>query len=291
MIISNIDQTVITMSNRLRFQVLSDIHLEIKLNQKPFSDIIQAECDILLLGGDIGNFDDIELFMQFIEYICSIFKVVIYTFGNHEFFNTVYKDSQNRYSMTEYTIDYFKEMYKGLFNCFENFIILDNEVCTVTDEKSHSYTIVACTLWCDPNENNTELIRLPDFKKIMIYPNEKMNIRSLKETHYNDRLKLYYIVQKCHPDIIITHFPPLSSGITNKNNFGHEYFQNTLLESGQFQEMMNNKPNATTWIYGHTHCNTDFMLTNNIRILSNQYASDDFQKDHVFEHIKRESKL
>jgi len=67
---------------------------------------------------------------------------------------------------------------------------------------------------------------------------------------------------------------------------------NTLLEKGKFQEMMYKKSNVTTWIYGHTHFNSDFQLNENIRIISNQFGTvlerEHFRKDFVFEHIKKD---
>lgn len=288
--------------NGLRFQVLSDVHLEIKSNQCSFSDIIQAECDVLILAGDICNFDNIELFLRFMEYVCSIFKVVLYVFGNHEFFNTVYKDTNNKYNISEYTVNEFKQMYISLFSSFNNLVILDNEVCSLQDDKGNSYTIAGSTLWCAPNENNTEILNLQDFKKIKIDPYENLKISSLNKLHYHEGSKLYHIINQVQPDIVITHFPPISENVCDsryKNETGSlsksEYFMNTLLEKGKFQEMMYKKSNVTTWIYGHTHFNSDFQLNENIRIISNQFGTilerEHFRKDFVFEHIKKNTVL
>ena len=53
-----------------KFQVISDIHLEMRKNIIPK---IKSKCDILFMAGDIGNYKESN-FERFLDYVSKEFK-------------------------------------------------------------------------------------------------------------------------------------------------------------------------------------------------------------------------
>lgn len=68
----------------VRFQVLSDLHLEI--NQQYSSFEIPVCANSLILAGDVGRLADYDGYLQFLQKQTEWFEAVFLVLGNHEFY-------------------------------------------------------------------------------------------------------------------------------------------------------------------------------------------------------------
>ncbi|OCT44580.1 hypothetical protein CLCR_06137 [Cladophialophora carrionii] len=68
----------------LRFQIMSDLHLEVGNQYETFQ--VPVEAPFLILGGDIGRLRDYESYLSFLATQCAQFDTVCLVLGNHEFY-------------------------------------------------------------------------------------------------------------------------------------------------------------------------------------------------------------
>ncbi|KAJ5035542.1 uncharacterized protein L3040_008008 [Drepanopeziza brunnea f. sp. 'multigermtubi'] len=77
-------------NRKIRFQLLSDLHLEDDISTYS-SFVVPARADYLFLAGDIGSLvrkSHLEPFAAWLAVQCGKFKRVFYVGGNHEFWNS-----------------------------------------------------------------------------------------------------------------------------------------------------------------------------------------------------------
>ena len=113
----------------MNVQIFSDLH--ISMNNKIPN--ITPTADYLILAGDIGKLED-KNFINFMKYVNSKWKKVIYILGNHE---TYHK---------KYTIYEIIKLYRAFFKKLKNIVFLENETYELED-----YLIVGSTMWTDPS--------------------------------------------------------------------------------------------------------------------------------------------
>lgn len=68
----------------MRFQMMSDLHLEVGQQDSRFN--IRPCAPYLILAGDIGKLQDYDSLAQFLASQCNKFERVFLVFGNHEFY-------------------------------------------------------------------------------------------------------------------------------------------------------------------------------------------------------------
>ncbi|ETI20917.1 hypothetical protein G647_07260 [Cladophialophora carrionii CBS 160.54] len=68
----------------LKFQIMSDLHLEVGNQYETFQ--VPVESPFLILGGDIGRLRDYESYLSFLAMQCAQFDTVYLVLGNHEFY-------------------------------------------------------------------------------------------------------------------------------------------------------------------------------------------------------------
>ena len=71
---------------RTRFQIMSDLHLEVGQQYRVFK--IPVEAPYLILAGDIGRLKNYQPYLDFLRRQCECFTMVFLILGNHEFFRT-----------------------------------------------------------------------------------------------------------------------------------------------------------------------------------------------------------
>jgi len=214
-----------------KFQVISDIHLEMRKNIIPK---IKSKCDTLFMAGDIGNYNESN-FERFLDYVSKNFKQSFYITGNHEYYNHIKEMAD--------------EKYKQILDKYDNITYLDKDVGVVN---IGDVDIVGCTLWSSPIETRG----LNDFKRIKVkrYNGSvnSMNIDNIKKYNKDDIVFLRNVIDNKSSDrklIVMTHFMPILTKDLEKSKYPSSvydyYYGNEVL--------MDYVKKCDVWIFGHTH--------------------------------------
>lgn len=230
-----------------KFQVISDLHIEYKNDHTPRArDYITPVADVLVMAGDIGSLYKMTQLTEFIQDVCSMFKVVLYVPGNHEWYEipdilpVSYQDLERRLEKLQEKID-------NLFVLNKNSVLI-GDTC-----------FAGCTLWSEP------LCQVPRF----IVKIQDMNRAKYHQKHTEDLGYIKSMIKYCNTKkyklVVITHYPPsyrCLDGTKRKKKFQSLYASNL--------DHIAIKENVDTWVCGHTHTNFDFLTEGGTRVVSNQ---------------------
>jgi len=232
-----------TEGNKMRLQILSDVHLE-------FGDYEpeQPNVDAVILAGDV------HVRRNAVPWIKKHFydRPVVYVAGNHEFYGSSVSG-----------------LFRDLRSATEgsNICVLENESVQIGD-----VTFLGCTLWTDfqlwpiptaaklAAENAMSDFNLIRAEKDRFKPEDsvklhKESVRWLKEA-----------LGQCNPakTVVVTHHAPSEKSIPpyHAGSILNAAFASALDE---FVE----KSGVPLWIHGHTHHCVDYKI-GNTRIFSNQ---------------------
>ncbi len=214
----------------MKIKYLSDLHLEFysynKINYYT-KKIIEDECEILILAGDIG-YPFCNKYVYFLKKIYKYFECIFIICGNHEYYKS---DKINNHTF-ESIENKIKNIIKN--NQLFNIYFLNNEYFDY-----QNYRFVGSTLWSNIKNNN---ILINDFNNIYNFTIEKYN-----HLHQLSKLFLMNTIQNSMEEdkklILITHHIP-SYKLVNTNEFIHnECFV------GECDELICNK--IKIWFYGH----------------------------------------
>lgn len=243
----------------MQFQVISDIHLEEKLD----IPIIVPRSDTLFLAGDIGVIGH-PLYEAFMRYCSYSWETVFYVVGNHEL-----------YSNTK-PIDELVGEYKDFLEKFNNIVLLDHSKC-----QHGGYQIIGCTFWGDFSGDN-HISGSP--KKIHIRENGKLIPIGGNRLCKMNAMSQNWVIDNIHPvlpTIILTHFPLTLQNDKVRQVKYRDEDQNVLMEYGTDMRLMS--MNGLICISGHTHYSHDF-IKNGVRYISNQLGYRDEQEDNLCEY-------
>ena len=67
----------------MKFQIVSDIHLERLQNLNNF--VIIPKAQYLILAGDICNIEKFDIYKRFLQKVCSLYEKVFLVPGNNEY--------------------------------------------------------------------------------------------------------------------------------------------------------------------------------------------------------------
>jgi predicted MPP superfamily phosphohydrolase len=244
-------------TKKITIQVYSDIHLEY-WNKLPS---IPVKAKYLFLAGDICRLKH-PLFLNFFDYCSANWVKVFYVPGNHEFY-----DKNKNYNELSFEYKYF------LSTRYKNVFYLDNEFISLDD----SIDVYGATFWTMSPfySKNDAKIYINDYNNIT-YFNEGLNKVIDLDTSYINKLSnnsfislQTYLNTTNKYTIVMTHFPPISSGTSNPKfikelEVKKKYFSwpdDTLDKLNLF--------NVPLWISGHTHWSYDFEKFNT-KFISNQ---------------------
>lgn len=239
----------ISICNIMRVQVLSDIHLEEKLE----IPVIIPTCDTLFLAGDIGVLGH-HLYETFIDYCSRGWDTIFYVLGNHEFYSTTK------------SIDELINDYKNFFGKYNNIVLLDNSKC-----QFGGFQIIGCTFWGD-FKGDKHISGSP--KKIQVRENGCLVSIGGDGLTAKNVMSQKWILDHIHPvlpTIILTHFPlTLENDKVRQVRYRSED-KKVLQEYGT--EMCLTTTNKVVCISGHTHFSHDFNK-NGVRYISNQLGDN-----------------
>lgn len=231
------------MSDNIKFQYFSDIHLEfynenIHKIQRLFVKKLQEQQekpDILLIAGDIGM-PSRPSYTQFLQSISPLYEKVFITTGNHEYYKMPYNSLAD---LDNYCRDICRTMPQ------DNIVFLQNDTFTIKDNLS----IFGGTFWTDiPDEKQYSVMNsINDYKLI---PNITPSLLSL----YHEKtvsLLQYHMNNIENNDmkwIVMSHHMPSFDLIEPK------YKKYTDTNYGFASDIkIRDDPRILAWVYGHTH--------------------------------------
>lgn len=228
------------MKNNIRYKMkvfaISDLHLEF---YDDYSDILKIIdfpfADILILAGDIGRVDTKEntnILKDFLLYVGSLYKNVIYIAGNHEFYGFKY---QEHLKVIEKLRDISKEI---------GITFLEKEMITI-----QNINIYGCTLWSlmDPDIADQINDVHQHFKDVdLIHKCFLESFDWLYDQTFDSK----------STNIIVTHYPP-SDKLQHKKYEPYKY-----LNSAFYTNIIDDIDckNITKWYCGHTHERMEYLF-------------------------------
>tara|TARA_B100000925_G_C21935595_1_gene442239 strand:- start:110 stop:847 length:738 start_codon:yes stop_codon:yes gene_type:complete len=229
----------------MKIQLFSDFHLENR-------DIVYPipKADILILAGDVCQFDKLNSQRAFFMYLNLNWKKVIWILGNHEY----YSKSTN--------LDVINTYIKGFISLFPNILILDRNIIEIDN-----YRIMGCTLWSKISQNSEHLCT--NAFKHMHIDNRNITREEYNKMHSIDKQWLLNNYDPNRDTIIITHFPTKQNfTVDPKYNNDSQDIKNVYTNDLYFKP--NNK--KLICLSGHTHYNFNKSV-DGVKYRSNQYGN------------------
>lgn len=257
-------------------KVISDIHIhEDKIVPSNLYDSSKTKDTILLVAGDICS-PYSHLYATIIRKFSNDFKKVFIVAGNREYYNEPisvnkidYVDSKVKNDTTEYSISNIDDKIDSICKSMENCVYLNNN--------SYEYDDVIFyggTLWYSIERSRVPLMKDQTNKLDLIRVNGATatfdDIQKINTDFINNLSKLVENNNKNKPIIIISHFPPDSDSLAdrefldNKKYYYKDFFQNNLTRLCY--------PSVNYWFYGHTHTSQSKIINSTI-LVSNPYKN------------------
>ncbi len=248
----------------MTFQYCSDLHLEFDRNRKWINKYpLAIKGDILLLGGDIMLFAQLEQHNDFLDYIAINYKVTYWIPGNHEYY---YSDIISRSDTLHEAVR-------------ENVYLVNNSCIKLGDTD-----LICSTLWSHISPaNEWQITRaMSDFKAIK--NKEKMlSVAEYNKLHIQAKQSVDRSIKNSTAKykIVLTHHVPTLL------NYPEKYKGDVLNEA--FASEMHDfieRSEVDYWLYGHTHCNTPDFTIGKTRMLTNQLGYVQYGENRHFNSAK-----
>ncbi|KAI4151995.1 MAG: hypothetical protein LQ340_003159 [Diploschistes diacapsis] len=247
-------------SAKPKFQVLSDLHLEICNQYSTYT--IPVRAPNLILAGDIGRLADYTSYLSFVTRQCAQFALVFLVLGNHEFYGTSRSEGLRLAQ---------KLQSESALN--GRLVVLHQRRFDVGD-----VMILGCTLnsRVTPAAEKVVGMAVADFRRIgdwtVAQHNEAFDedVRWLREQvrlvqRENNERKLGNEDRQAQI-LVVTHHAPALRGTSRSSQEGSAIvsaFATDLVPGlGDFV-------GVDCWVYGHTHYSNAFKL-GGVRLISNQ---------------------
>ena len=250
----------------MKFQIVSDLHLEFNRELK-FEDVIEPCAPDLILAGDIGHIIDLDRIKPFLRKCLSAFRNVVYILGNHEYYRDVKTDTFGREKTMKELIGMLRDFAEKISTKSHILHIVDKSVIVVGD-----VCIAGCTLWSKPEVPVPPfIVRISDMSTSVYNKLHTGCVRFVnKAIEYAERKKLKLLM--------IIHYPPVEDLAVRTDKFRSLYSSDL--------EHLTKK--VHTWVYGHVHKNSDYVNKYGCRLVSNQKGkpkdgAEDFSPAKVIE--------
>lgn len=218
----------------------SDLHLDFEKTLKLSKDFLlnTKKADILCLLGDTLELKNIDKFQDFFDIICENYEIVLYIYGNHEFYNNEITNA--------------KQQLKKLTLHKENFIILDNDYIEYND-----IIFIGSTLWTDMNNFNKEFCNnikylMNDYKMIRTLNKNGSHENLTVETTLSYHIKSVDFIDKTlkkfkdNPCVLLTHHAIHNNSGICKGGYQGAY-------SSNLSDIIRDNENLVVALHGHTH--------------------------------------
>ena len=222
----------------MKIRLLSDLHLE--FTDEKYINIPEGE--VLILAGDICLAEEIDECYTFFYQCVEKYDKVYYVMGNHEHYYSDYRKTSNLIKSS---------LPKGI-------TLLQNQ-----SEYYNGVHFVGATLWTDFRGDGVAI------EEARSYMNDYHLIHGFtpeKAMQENDNTKEWLNqcvpMLKKGPVVVITHHPPSESSVKGR------YVRMTPSYSNKMDKFIKDHPNITSWVHGHVHHNSDYMIEQ-CRVMSN----------------------
>ena len=234
----------------MRIAIMSDLHFEFhKDGGRAFIESIDfTEANVLVLAGDVGTS---SCLIGALDALCDRVEHVVFTLGNHEFYEKVDPKS-------------LRKKLHAFSDIKPNFHWLNNNAISIGGQR-----FVGCTLWFPYDPLNVLYYKeMEDFRSIRhfsswVYDENKKDADYLRSTVSEN-------------DIVVTHYLPSEKSVAPRyvGNVYNNFFvhpMDDLIESVQ--------PKA--WVHGHTHSNCDYSI-GKTRVLCNPFGYHGYDLNRSF---------
>ena len=244
------------------FQIISDIHIGDSGEIPNWKDIITKKAEILVVAGDVCRVELARRYFDFMSSLCKGFTSVYLIPGNWEY-----------YSHT-YTIEYLDNNLTKIADRIPNLTILRDESVDI----SGGIRLYGTTLWSHiPESNRIKNLPIKSLAGAAGTPTW-LNMR-----HFSSLYHLERTIERSLKDqwrvVVVSHYAPVNfrclanKHMTDPSRF---YYANTL-------DRLLKKNLVRTWVYGHTHVNSDYISMGGTRVVSNQYKGERYDKEKVIQ--------
>lgn len=259
----------------MKFTLVSDLHL--LLNSESFSIRVQNTdgADVLVIAGDLVEIGQIipsgklsrakprpnasQVAFEFLNHAASEFPVVIWVFGNHEYWGT---DITRAVDDTRQWL---------ISNGLTNVHILDDSSLIVNGVMFHG-----TTLWTDMKRQNRTVMKdiehnVNDYSAISEGEIESITTKLIYTKHKSSMRWLDNALTQCNevgiPSVVVTHHHPSNESTAAEykgNNIRYAYCSNL----SEFIETHTNV--IKYWCCGHIHEHLEYKIGNsNVTLLCN----------------------
>ncbi|MCJ1407059.1 hypothetical protein MMC19_001129 [Ptychographa xylographoides] len=248
-----------------RFQVLSDLHLELGSQYSHFH--IPARAPYLVLAGDIGNLCHYEAYLDFLTRQCDSFQQVFLILGNHEFFGLSRAQGLRLAAQLEQ-----EAALRGKLHVLDRTRV----------EVSAAVVVLGCTLHSriTPASRVAVERKVSDFRRIRGWTVDDHNAQHAADVAW--LVQQVSVVRRQDAEggrgrrriVILTHHAPVRRGASDPKNEGNPWsdaFATDLLDVGGGAVLEDVSPlrDVQWWVFGHTHYTTD-VVRGGVRLVSNQ---------------------
>lgn len=230
----------------MRIRVISDIHIDINKNDKPYN----FEEDFVICCGDISG-DRIST----AEWIQNNVKMGIAVGGNHLGYNDISFDEKD-------SLTYSIKFLQNKFNKSPVYFI-ENQTVEIDD-----VIFIGCILFTDFKLfNNEELCKmtaikaLNDFRYVKIIKNNKIKLITATDQQVLHKASRDFIEKVCsnNPNkkiVVISHHAPSYKSIPAQ-------YKNSMLSAAyasNLEDIIEKYDNLKLWCHGHMHENCDYEM-------------------------------
>jgi len=232
----------------LIIQYCSDLHLEFDLNSKWISKYpLAVKGDVLLLGGDIMLFAQMQQHNDFLDHVADNYQAVYWIPGNHEYY---YSDIDDRSGVLQEAVR-------------KNVFLVNNTTIDLGDTD-----LICSTLWSRINPaNEYQVTRAMNDFKVIRSGGGRLSVAEYNGLHEQAKRFVEDAVHtsKAKHKIVLTHHVPTLMNYPEK-------FKGDVLNEAFAVEMHDfiESSGIDHWIYGHTHSNTPDFKIGHTQLLTSQ---------------------
>jgi hypothetical protein len=231
----------------MRIQYASDLHLEYTKSQGPayFATLLepQPDVEVLILAGDIG-FPEYGVTRAFLTWCCERWPLVVWVYGNHEYYNSWLKGVPNKITMSQK-----EEAGAAIAAALPNLRILHDDTLEVGD-----VTIIGSTFWTELRDKECTLVAesMSDFKAIRTEPEEFFTTDDWCALHWAARAFVEQALEEVatcgRTALVVTHHLPSYRMILPQYK-GHPINCGFAARA----DALVDHPAVGAWICGHSH--------------------------------------
>lgn len=235
--------------NDLRFQILSDIHLEARGDTIPQ---ITPSASNLILAGDIG-YPSSAIYKKFLDWASSNYDLVFLVAGNHEYWSKTLPLDRTIALLERMCADY------------SNVVFLEQET-VIIEYEERKIRVFGATLWSDLEKYPEIKYLISDYKRITMTlrpPSTKrgpITTKYVTTIHQQTVAMLEKLLEDPMPLLVITHHLPSFLCTPFRDRYTPAYATN-------LEGML--KVPIVMWVCGHSHHSMDTTIQG-IRVVSNQ---------------------